>query len=115
MTMMNCANRWLLEPGRWSCGEATHCVRVERFVEGEWAWESERWLCPTCTKQFAICDTPSVAVRVTYLSSAAVGRGLSVMMRDLSPEQRLQLFVGYCRECGGESPDGKPCQCWNDE
>ena len=33
----------------------------------------------------------------------------------LSPEDRLKLFDGYCKECGEPHPPGRICQCWNDE
>lgn len=39
-------------------------------------------------------------------------------LRDLTPEQRLEVFhdisEGYCGHCGYEDPEGR-CQCWNDE
>ena len=31
---------------------------------------------------------------------------------ELSDEERLELFSGYCKHCGTDDPD---CNCWRDE
>lgn len=34
----------------------------------------------------------------------------------LTDEERLALFVGYCKSCGRYDADvPRGCQCWNDE
>ncbi len=41
---------------------------------------------------------------------------LATYIKSLSDDQRLELFVDYCKHCGiydGDSPSS--CQCWNDE
>ena len=36
------------------------------------------------------------------------------ILKDLSDDQRLEVFSGFCKECGCDDPKGR-CQCWNDE
>lgn len=37
----------------------------------------------------------------------------------LTPEERLEeiekIQDAYCIHCGREQPEGRRCQCWNDE
>lgn len=34
------------------------------------------------------------------------------IIKNLSDEQRMEIFSDYCRHCGSTDPK---CQCWNDE
>ena len=36
------------------------------------------------------------------------------LLNQFTDDQRLEVFVAYCKECGCEQGDGF-CQCWNDE
>lgn len=33
----------------------------------------------------------------------------------MSDEQRMEIFERYCIHCGRKQPEGRKCQCWNDE
>ena len=48
-------------------------------------------------------------VGVSFLNYyAAAERSLM----ELTGDERMNLFSGYCKACGCDDPD---CQCWNDE
>ena len=36
-------------------------------------------------------------------------------MLGLSDEERLEVMGLFCRHCGCIQPEGRGCQCWNDE
>jgi hypothetical protein len=36
-------------------------------------------------------------------------------MAALTDEERMEVMACFCRSCGCIQPDGRGCQCWNDE
>lgn len=38
-----------------------------------------------------------------------------LLMVTLSEEQRREVMRFFCGDCGIVQPDGRACQCWNDE
>lgn len=49
--------------------------------------------------------------RVRALQVLNVVRSLEA----LEDEDRLSVFGLFCTECGCTQPEGRGCQCWNDE
>lgn len=39
----------------------------------------------------------------------------SEILDALTAEQRLEVLGRFCGDCGWPQPDGRRCQCWNDE
>ena len=37
------------------------------------------------------------------------------LLRNLTPEDCQEVMGHFCSSCGDEQPDGRRCQCWNDE
>lgn len=37
------------------------------------------------------------------------------MLLGMGEEQRLDVMRFFCGHCGIVQPDGRACQCWNDE
>ncbi len=37
-------------------------------------------------------------------------RFVKSFLREMTDEQRLELFSDYCEHCGGDAP----CRCWDD-
>jgi len=55
-----------------------------------------------------LCDSPNYnVVHVVYSVPTLVK-----MLKDLSEEDRMQVFVNFCTKCGSDNPR---CTCWNDE
>lgn len=57
------------------------------------------------------------ATEKTLASLAAIkarreGRTAWLLLNDMTPDQRMEVFRKFCRHCGGE---GSGCKCWNDE
>lgn len=46
------------------------------------------------------------------LAAAKTNRTMVDMMKDLTPDQRMEVFSQFCKHCGSDDPK---CQCWNDE
>jgi hypothetical protein len=46
------------------------------------------------------------------LAAAKTNRTMVDQMRDLTPDQRMEVFGEFCKHCGWDDPK---CQCWNDE
>lgn len=46
-------------------------------------------------------------------------RAVLAFLWDLTDEERLSAFMAmgevWCLYCGRAHPDGRECQCWNDE
>lgn len=37
---------------------------------------------------------------------------MAIVLNELTPEERLDVFSCFCNVCGENDPD---CQCWNDD
>ena len=54
---------------------------------------------------------PNGEWRLVKTPLAAVVNALAAM----KDEQRLEAMGFFCPRCGCVQPEGRPCQCWNDE
>ena len=52
------------------------------------------------------------ACRFYWLRKTASRDNTINQLKELSAEQRLEIFGAFCKYCGNEDPG---CQCWNDE
>lgn len=61
--------------------------------------------------QFQIRSEPRGEWRIVYNPVADVANAMAA----LSDDERMEVMACFCRSCGCIQPDGRGCQCWNDE
>lgn len=61
--------------------------------------------------QFQIRSEPRGEWRIVYNPVADIANAMAA----LSEHDRMEVMALFCRSCGFIQPDGRGCQCWNDE
>ena len=91
-------------------------LKFKVFLKGNWVYFRFRnvvngMITNDSGDKFCVdCDDENHCVEV--VNERFGTRKVEDCLKEMTDDERLELFNKYCKHCGGNNPR---CQCWNDE